>query len=192
MGGNAIKFTKKGSVSIKAQLSESENSLNTNAVNVELIVEDTGMGVPQDQQQKIFESFEQIVDQDHKQYGGTGLGLTICKQLVELMNGEIQLTSEKLQITAKFSPIVDGRVLESIFAPLRTGGNPPTPVNASSSAADTSVRTRQSVGGVSGCEPANTIIGAMRRESAKSPAVDFMRNFFIKICYLVEKTFIVD
>ncbi|CAG7856284.1 partial two-component system, NarL family, sensor histidine kinase EvgS, partial [biofilm metagenome] len=57
-------------------------------------VEDTGMGIPEDQQELIFKEFEQLQDQDIRKYGGTGLGLSISKRLTKLMGGEISLRSQ--------------------------------------------------------------------------------------------------
>lgn len=88
--GNAIKFTKNGFVHINAYPRKlSEKSL-------DLIIEviDTGIGIPKEQMNVIFEAFRQQDGQSQKVYGGTGLGLTITKRLVEMMNGYITLESE--------------------------------------------------------------------------------------------------
>jgi signal transduction histidine kinase len=61
--------------------------------NVEIRVEDTGIGIPVSEQSKVFEAFEQMNNQDHAKYGGTGLGLAICRKLVNLMNGDISVES---------------------------------------------------------------------------------------------------
>ncbi len=88
--GNAIKFTQEGCVTIDVKLiSES----NTNAT-IMFKVMDTGIGIEQDRLDKIFESFTQADDSTTRQFGGTGLGLTISKQLIELMSGSIDIKSE--------------------------------------------------------------------------------------------------
>jgi signal transduction histidine kinase/CheY-like chemotaxis protein len=88
--GNAIKFTESGEVVVEAkQLYETA----THAA-VVLRVRDTGIGIPRDRHQAIFESFTQADGGTTRRYGGTGLGLTICRQLVELMGGSIGLESD--------------------------------------------------------------------------------------------------
>lgn len=87
--GNAIKFTEEGQVTIQSQV-ESEHD---GTINLVISVIDTGIGIPQKDQEKVFHSFEQQSDQNATKYGGTGLGLSITKKLVELMGGEITLTS---------------------------------------------------------------------------------------------------
>ena len=91
--GNAVKFTEKGNVklSIKAMPS---NTGDINRFNLHLSVEDTGIGIPEVEKEKIFEAFTQISGQSIKKYGGTGLGLSITKKLVEIMNGKISVESE--------------------------------------------------------------------------------------------------
>lgn len=87
--GNAIKFTEKGEVMVQVhsqQISDSECML-------EFVVEDTGIGIPIHVQDKVFGAFEQGEAFRTRKYGGTGLGLTISAQLVELMGGSIQFES---------------------------------------------------------------------------------------------------
>jgi two-component system sensor histidine kinase RpfC len=86
--GNAIKFTERGGVDVRVtRLSEVEPA----AVLFEVI--DTGVGIPAEVQDKIFESFSQADASTTRRYGGTGLGTTISKQLVEIMGGQIGLDS---------------------------------------------------------------------------------------------------
>ena len=87
--GNAIKFTEKGSVSllIKGQ------SKNTDTIEVEFSVKDTGIGIHPDQQQDLFNPFHQADSSITRRFGGTGLGLVISQRLVNLMGGEVNLTS---------------------------------------------------------------------------------------------------
>jgi signal transduction histidine kinase/DNA-binding response OmpR family regulator len=88
--GNAIKFTESGEVAVEARrLSESAMH-----ATIRLAVRDTGIGIPPDRHAAIFESFTQADGSTTRRYGGTGLGLTICRQLVELMSGRISLESE--------------------------------------------------------------------------------------------------
>lgn len=90
---NAIKFTERGEITVRARIREPIN-LKQNEVNLELVVEDTGIGIPEHLLDYIFESFRQQDDQDKKKYKGTGLGLAITKRLVELFDGNITLESE--------------------------------------------------------------------------------------------------
>ncbi len=86
---NAIKFTHKGKIVIGASLMERFNS----SLSLLFTVEDTGIGIPKENLKKIFESYEQGSDSVSRKYGGTGLGMAISKQLVELMNGQIWVES---------------------------------------------------------------------------------------------------
>lgn len=90
LASNALKFTHAGEVRIKAELIDQT----PNRVAVCLCVEDTGIGIATDKQADIFDSFAQVDGSTTRQYGGTGLGTTISKQLVELMGGRIDLKSE--------------------------------------------------------------------------------------------------
>lgn len=87
---NAIKFTKNGNIYLNIK------SINHGVGNVKLLfeVKDTGIGISYDKQEIIFESFSQGSVQINRKYGGTGLGLTIVKNLLELMDSKIQLKSE--------------------------------------------------------------------------------------------------
>ncbi|WP_375324869.1 ATP-binding protein [Flagellimonas sp. GZD32] len=84
--GNAIKFTEKGVITLHA------------AVNKEMLsisVSDTGIGIPDDKIDRIFDSFEQVDGSTEREYGGTGLGLSVTKKLVELHGGTITVDSKK-------------------------------------------------------------------------------------------------
>lgn len=87
--GNAIKFTHEGTVTIKASFSYSSG----NEGDFEIVVEDTGIGIHESQYEIIFEAFRQQSGQSNRMYGGTGLGLTISKRLVEKMKGKISVSS---------------------------------------------------------------------------------------------------
>jgi len=88
--GNAIKFTEHGAVTV--HLSCRENSDEHLSLCVE--VRDTGIGMDEEAARHVFESFAQADRSTTRKYGGTGLGLTICKQLVELLGGKISVTSQ--------------------------------------------------------------------------------------------------
>jgi signal transduction histidine kinase/CheY-like chemotaxis protein len=92
--GNAVKFTDKGHVTLKiSKLMSPDEDLSK--LDLAFEVEDTGKGIPKDQQDRVFGAFEQQRGQSINDYGGTGLGLAITKRLVELMGGEIRLNSEE-------------------------------------------------------------------------------------------------
>lgn len=88
---NAIKFTLKGFINISAYAIK---AVNNDFINLVIVIEDTGIGISEDQQQKIFESFTQQSGQSNREYGGTGLGLAIVKGLLNKLNGTISLKSK--------------------------------------------------------------------------------------------------
>ena len=108
--GNAIKFTEKGKVLVHAKILNSNPDLPANLVDdyrddyqvVEISITDTGIGIPQDKLEHIFERFRQAESHTTREYGGTGLGLSISKQLVELQGGTLSVKSE-LRIGSVFS-----------------------------------------------------------------------------------------
>jgi signal transduction histidine kinase/DNA-binding response OmpR family regulator/CHASE3 domain sensor protein len=83
---NALKFTKKGSVQLIFSKKENE---------VAFMVKDTGIGIPKEKHQTIFEAFQQADGSTRRQFGGTGLGLSISRELARLLGGEIKLESEE-------------------------------------------------------------------------------------------------
>lgn len=89
--GNAVKFTERGHIKIRVKTKDKTE--NHDKINLIIEVEDTGIGIPQDQHELIFESFRQQDGQSIRKYGGTGLGLSLTKKLVELMNGRISVKS---------------------------------------------------------------------------------------------------
>nr|OQO16516.1 hypothetical protein B0A51_17152 [Rachicladosporium sp. CCFEE 5018] len=95
---NSIKFTTEGSVTMRVHIRKST----ADVLEVEFTVEDTGIGIEEDVRQRLFKPFSQADSSTARRYGGTGLGLTISKNLVELMRGEISLES-KLGIGTKAS-----------------------------------------------------------------------------------------
>jgi len=88
--GNALKFTTEGYINFKAECSLKSDDY----IDLTISVEDTGIGIPDDQIDSIFESFRQQDGQDTRKFGGTGLGLAIIKKLTQLMNGNVSVTSE--------------------------------------------------------------------------------------------------
>ncbi len=87
---NAIKFTDQGFVEFGYQIKNLGNE-----AFIEFFVRDTGIGIPKDSQELIFERFRQVDDTNTRKYGGTGLGLTISKNLIRLLGGDIRLESER-------------------------------------------------------------------------------------------------
>jgi PAS domain S-box-containing protein len=88
--GNAVKFTEKGEVFINVEQESCEDTITS----LHFMVKDTGVGVPEDKQRKIFEAFSQADGSMARKYGGTGLGLTICSRLVTMMGGAIWVESQ--------------------------------------------------------------------------------------------------
>ena len=84
---NAVKFTEEGGIDIRVYMHEADHWA--------MAVADTGIGIPEEAQQYIFEPFRQVDDSATREYGGAGLGLSIVKQLVTLMGGWIELESEE-------------------------------------------------------------------------------------------------
>jgi PAS domain S-box-containing protein len=103
---NAIKFTHHGYIYIKCSTQKSGKQ----KVNIQFDVIDTGIGIPEDKLSTIFESFSQADASVTRKYGGTGLGLTIVKQLVELQHGKISVSSKE-----------DEGSTFSVVIPYRTG-----------------------------------------------------------------------
>src|SRR5688500_13972724 len=83
--GNAIKFTPKGEINLEVR----KLKMHENKTQLRFEVRDTGIGIPQEKQQRLFQAFSQVDSSTSRKYGGTGLGLAISKRLVELMGGYI-------------------------------------------------------------------------------------------------------
>ena len=114
--GNAIKFTHQGEVSVRVI----PVAFTAGRVTLEFSIADTGIGIPVEKQDLIFESFSQADSSTTRQYGGTGLGLSISRQLVDMMGGRIWLESEPgtgttFHFTAEFG-IVERPAVESPVA----------------------------------------------------------------------------
>ena len=82
---NAVKFTEKGTITVSAEQEGDK---------LEIVVADTGIGIPENRLEAIFEAFEQADGSVEREYGGTGLGLSVTKSLVELHGGDIRVTSK--------------------------------------------------------------------------------------------------
>ena len=109
---NAIKFTEKGSVHVDVKLqSEKEDK-----VELFFAVKDTGIGIPQEKQNRLFKSFSQVDASTTRKYGGTGLGLVICKKLIEIMEGEIWIESEPGEGSTFFFTLKAGKVTKAEIA----------------------------------------------------------------------------
>ncbi len=86
---NALKFTDHGSVTLRAMIENQQQTI----ISLRFEVEDTGIGLTPEQQERIFDSFVQAEDSTTRKYGGTGLGLAICRRLATMMGGKIGVTS---------------------------------------------------------------------------------------------------
>ena len=87
---NAVKFTDEGSVSLRVRVVDSTNT----RVRLEFVVRDCGIGIPESEIGRIFTPFMQVDESATRRFGGTGLGLTICKRMAELMEGSLWCESE--------------------------------------------------------------------------------------------------
>ena len=87
---NAVKFTQKGHVSLSVSSTKSDGD----KAYVTFVIEDTGVGIPESEIEKIFAMYYQVDHPDHQSATGTGIGLAICKQMVDLMKGEIHVSSK--------------------------------------------------------------------------------------------------
>ncbi len=87
---NAVKFTEVGKITMRVALLKQD----AEKVTIEFTITDTGIGIPKNKLEHIFDDFEQATDENSRLYGGTGLGLTIVKKLIELQGGTIQVESE--------------------------------------------------------------------------------------------------
>ncbi|GGY84095.1 ATP-binding protein [Marinobacter zhanjiangensis] len=91
--GNAIKFTHEGGVTVRAEVADMERRGEEDVCRLTIAVTDTGIGIAEDQQGRIFDAFEQQEGQSSRKYGGTGLGLAISRKLARMMGGELSVES---------------------------------------------------------------------------------------------------
>ncbi len=122
LAGNAIKFTSEGEIVIRVGVLEETDS----RVELEFEVSDTGIGIPEDRIEDLFSPFTQADSSTTRQFGGTGLGLTISRQLVGLMDGEISVRSKPgkgstFRFTAWFGKQPHPRILSSTASMDLTG-----------------------------------------------------------------------
>lgn len=127
--GNAVKFTKRGYVKVYALKISEEN----NQGHFQFIIDDSGIGIPEDNMRKVFENFEQGDVAVNRKYGGTGLGLAIVKQLVEAQNGSIEAHSKlgrgtKFTVNLKFEIGVEDDLTET-KSPTSTSRAPSSELN---------------------------------------------------------------
>ena len=95
---NAVKFTPiKGKIRLKIKFDKEEAGF----YNIKVVVKDSGIGIPHDKLESIFDPFIQVSNDTARKYGGTGLGLTIIKKIINIMNGQIEVKS-KLDVGTKF------------------------------------------------------------------------------------------
>ncbi len=114
LAGNAIKFTETGSVELRA-FTEYQDGI---GVTFRCDIIDTGIGITQEQQSKLFSAFTQADASTTRKYGGTGLGLTICARLCEIMRGDISVTSRLGAGSCfTFSLCFDGVGVEGLVCP---------------------------------------------------------------------------
>lgn len=110
---NAIKFTPEGSVTLHITASKPTPQGDLTLV---ISVEDTGIGIPKEEQERMFEAFSQQSNQSNKEYGGTGLGLTIVKELVGLMGGTISMQSRQDEGTRFVVSLPNVVVSDALYA----------------------------------------------------------------------------
>jgi PAS domain S-box-containing protein len=115
---NALKFTSQGGITVNIR----ELNRIGNKIKVEFSVQDTGIGIPKDKHSTIFDSFTQASSETTRHFGGTGLGLTICKKLVELQGGTIFVESEpekgsKFVFTISFGITEKGSGISQVEVP---------------------------------------------------------------------------
>ncbi len=115
--GNAVKFTETGYIRLSVNYRYPDDTMHS-TLDFIFSVEDTGKGIPQDQCESIFAAFSQVKGQKHAQYGGTGLGLAITQRLIEMMDGEISVSSQvgkgsTFNIILKGVEVADYEALES-------------------------------------------------------------------------------
>jgi PAS domain S-box-containing protein len=123
--GNGIKFTERGEVDLRVQIESQGEDWTV----LHFCVTDTGIGIPREKQQRVFEAFMQADSSTTRKYGGTGLGLAISSRLVNLMEGRIWLESEankgsRFHFTAKFGLVKGPQPQPAPMAEVNLQGTP--------------------------------------------------------------------
>jgi CheY-like chemotaxis protein len=124
---NAIKFTEKGEIELAVAL-EGQFKVNDGKVEIHFSVRDTGIGIPREQRDRLFQAFTQADDSISRKYGGTGLGLAISKRLAEMMGGRMWVESDlgegsifHFTIHAQSTPRITSRPKLSVVYPALNG-----------------------------------------------------------------------
>jgi signal transduction histidine kinase len=110
---NAIKFTAQGEIALKAQMDARMDSDDEDSRVICFTISDTGIGIPVEKQESIFSPFTQADSSTTREYGGTGLGLTICERMVAMMGGRIWLESGWAGHTVPFHRAFQGKQRKS-------------------------------------------------------------------------------
>lgn len=122
---NSLKFTETGTIALRLKEVDSASDHDT----ILFEVEDTGIGMTQEHQQKLFDAYSQAEPDTQNHYGGTGLGMAICKEIVNLLEGEIQVQSQYgqgtlFQVSIPLKRIVDPEITQNLSAEVELLVNP--------------------------------------------------------------------